>query len=264
MATYNKRGYKTPKEKEEKSTIDGNYIEETPTVEEKDSTTAGVFNTLDETASKTEAWVEKNQKIIFGIVGALALITVGYLMYQKFVAEPKQDEAANALFAPQQNFQKATDEEKAKDSLYNLALKGVGKEIGFVEIANKFSGTDAGNLANYYAGISYLNTGKYAEAISYLEKFSSKDVILSTVTQGAIGDAYSQQNKAKTALEYYLKASEMNKNELTTPRYLLKAAQVELSLNNKAAALKHLTEIKEKYENTPEAQNIDALIGMAQ
>jgi TolA-binding protein len=264
MATYNKRGYKTPKEKEEKSTIDGNFIEETPNVDEKDSATAGVFNTLDETANKTEAWVEKNQKIIFGIVGAIALLTVGYLLYQNFVAEPKQDEAANAMFAAQQNFQKATDGETAKDSLYNLALKGAGKEMGFVEIANKFSGTDAGNLANYYAGISYLNTGKYAEAITSLEKFSSKDIMLSTITQGAIGDAYAQQNKAKTALEYYLKASEMNKNELTTPRYLLKAAQVELSLNNKANALKYLTEIKEKYENTPEAQNIDALIGMAQ
>ncbi len=264
MATYNKRGYKTPKEKEEKSAVDTNYIEDTPNIDEKDSATAGVFNTLDETASKTEAWVEKNQKMIFGIVGAIALITVGYLLYQNFVAEPKQDEGANALFAAQQNFQKATDEETAKDSLYNLALKGSGKDLGFIAIANEFSGTDAGNLANYYAGIAYLNTGKFTEAIAYLEKFSSKDAILSTLTQGAIGDAYSQQNKAKTALEYYLKASEMNVNELTTPRFLLKAAQVELSLNNKADALKHLTVIKEKYENTPEAQNIDALIGMAQ
>jgi tetratricopeptide (TPR) repeat protein len=264
MATYNKRGYKTPKEKEEKSTIDGNFIEETPIIDEKDSTTAGVFNTLDETANKTEAWVEKNQKFIFGIVGAIALITVGYLMYQKFVAEPKQEEGANALFAAQQNFQKAIDGDTAKDSLFNLALKGSGKDLGFVAIADKFSGTDAGNLANYYVGISYLNTGKNAEAIAALEKFSSKDIMLSTLTQGAIGDAYSQQNKAKTALEYYLKAADMNVNELTTPRFLLKAAQVELTLNNKADALKHLTTIKEKYESAPEAQNIDALIGMAQ
>lgn len=61
MATYNKRGYKAPKEKEEK--LDANFIEETPNVDEKDSATAGVFNTLDETASKTEAWVEKIKKL---------------------------------------------------------------------------------------------------------------------------------------------------------------------------------------------------------
>jgi hypothetical protein len=50
MATYNKRGYKTPKEKE---TVDNTFIEDVK-VDEKDSTTAGVFNSLDETASKTE------------------------------------------------------------------------------------------------------------------------------------------------------------------------------------------------------------------
>jgi hypothetical protein len=37
-----------------------------------------------------------------------------------------------------------------------------------------------------------------------------------------------------------------------------------LGLNNKADALKYFTEIKEKYEATPEAANIDALIGLAQ
>ena len=62
MATYNKRGYKAPKEKEEK---DSAYIEDVK-VDEKDSTTAGVFNSLDETASKTEDWVARNQKYIFG------------------------------------------------------------------------------------------------------------------------------------------------------------------------------------------------------
>jgi TolA-binding protein len=65
-------------------------------------------------------------------------------------------------------------------------------------------------------------------------------------------------------LEYYIKASTQNVNELTTPRYLFKAGQTALMLGNKADALKYFTEIKEKYESTPEAQNIDALIGMAQ
>ena len=49
MATYKKK-YK-PK----------NKVEKEQNIEEG-STTAEVFNTLDETASKTEAFVEKNQK----------------------------------------------------------------------------------------------------------------------------------------------------------------------------------------------------------
>jgi tetratricopeptide (TPR) repeat protein len=260
MATYNKRGYKTPKEKVE--TVDANLIEDV-NVDEKDSTTAGVFNSLDETASKTEDWVAKNQKYIFGVVAGIALVTVGYLMYQKFIAEPKEDDAANEMFIAQQNFQKATDGVKS-DSLYNLALKGSEGKFGFVDIADKYSGTSAGNLANYYAGMAYLNTGKYAEAITYLEKFSSEDMVLSALAKGAIGDAYSQQNKPKEALDFYIKASETNKNDFTTPRFLLKAGQTALALGNKADALKYFTEIKEKYEATPEASTIDAMIGLAQ
>lgn len=260
MATYNKRGYKTPKEKEEK--LDNTYLEDV-NVDEKDSTTAGVFNSLDQTASKTEAWVEKNQKIIFGIVGAIALVTVGYLLYQKFVAEPKENEAADAMFTAQMNFQKAVDGVKP-DSLYTLALKGSEGQFGFVDIAENYSGTAAANLANYYAGISYLNTGKYTEAIASLDKFKSDDVVLSALATGAIGDAFAQKNQMKEALDYYIKASEKNKNDFTTPMFLLKAGKASLALGNKADALKYFTEIKEKYDTAPEAQSVDGLIGMAQ
>lgn len=260
MATFNKRGYRTPKEKEDK--LDNTYIEDV-NVDEKDSTTAGVFNSLDETASRTEAWIEKNQKIILSIVGALALITVGYLLYQKFVLEPKETEAAEAMFVAQQNFQQAADGFKS-DSLYNLALNGSEGQFGFIELANEYSGTDAGNLAHYYAGIAFLNTGKYNEAIESLDKFKSDDIVLSALAKGAIGDAFSQKNQANEALEYYVKASETNKNEFTTPLYLLKAGKTALALGKKEDAAKYFTEIKEKYDASPEAQNIDALIGLAQ
>jgi tetratricopeptide (TPR) repeat protein len=260
MATYNKRGYKAPKEKEEK--LDNNFIEDV-NVDEKDSTTAGVFNSLDQTASKTEEWVARNQKYIFGIVTAIAVVTVGYLLYQKFVAQPNEEAAATEMFEAQQNFQKAVDGTKS-DSLFALSLKGSEGKYGFKDIAEKYSGTAAGNLANYYAGIASLNTGKYDDAISYLEKFKSDDAILSVLAVGAIGDAHAQKNQQKEALEYYIKASEMNKNDFTTPRFLLKAGQTSLALGNKADALKYFTEIKEQYESTPEAQGIEGLIGLAQ
>ncbi len=260
MATYNKRGYKAPKEKEEK---DSTFIEDVK-VDEKDSTTAGVFNSLDETASKTEEWVARNQKYIFGVVAAIALVTVSYLMYQKFIVQPKEDEAAMEMFDAQQNFQKAVDAPTSADSLFNLCLKGAKGSLGFVEIADKYSGTSAGNLANYYAGISYLNIGKYAEAITSLESFKSDDMILSTLAVGAVGDAYAQKKQPGEALEKYIAASEMNKNDLTTPRFLLKAGQTALALGKKADALKYFTEIKEKYESTPEGSSVDAMIGLAQ
>lgn len=254
MATFNKRGYKAPKEHE----VNGDVK-----IEEKDSATAGVFTTLDETASKTEAFVAKNQKIIFGVVAAVALFTVGYLVYEKFVAAPKEDEAATEMFQAQQYFQQATDG-VASDSLYKLSLKGAEGKFGFIDIADKYSGTDAGNLANYYAGIAYLNTGKYTEAIDYLKKFKSDDIVLNALSKGAIGDAYSQNNQPKEALENYVKAVEANKNDFTTPRFLLKAGKTALAMGNKKDALKYFTDIKDNFDATPEAASVDVLIGLAQ
>jgi tetratricopeptide (TPR) repeat protein len=261
MATYNKRGFKAPKPTEDK--VDNTYLEDVQ-VDEKNSTTAGVFNTLDETANKTEEWFIKNQKAIFGVVGAIALATVGYILYGKYVSEPKEIEAANELFTSQQNFQQAIDGATASDSLFKVALNGADGKFGFVAIADNFSGTNAGNLANYYAGISYLNIGKNTEAIQYLEKFSSDDIVLSALAKGAIGDAFAQKNQMKEALEYYVKASKMNENDITTPRFLMKAGQTALLLGKKAEALNFFTQIKEKYEISAEARNIDGLIGLAQ
>lgn len=257
MATYSKRGYKAPKEKEVKDTVEDVNIDGT------DSTTEEVFSKLDETASKTEDWVAKNQKIIIGFVGAIALLTVGYLAYQKFIAEPKQLEAADEMFVSQHNFQLAT-EGVASDSLYKLALNGSEGKFGFIKIADEYSGTDAGNLANYYAGIAYLNTGKYAEAIEYLGKFKSEDIVLSALAKGAIGDAYSQKNEQQEALDNYLKAVAANKNDFTTPRFLLKAGKTALALGKKEDALKYFTDIKDNFDTAPEAAQVDALIGMAQ
>lgn len=258
MATYSKRGYKAPKEKEVKDDAVENVM-----IDEKDSATAEVFSKLDETASKTEDWVAKNQKIIIGVVGAITLITVGYFAYQKFIATPKEEDAANEMFVAQSNFEKATNG-VASDSLYKLALNGSEGKFGFVKIADEYSGTAAGNLANYYAGIAYLNTGKYDDAITSLGKFSSDDVMLSALAKGAIGDAYSQKNQPKEALENYIKAAESNKNDFTTPRFLMKAGKVALALGNKEDALKYFTDIKENYENSPEAATVDGLIGLSQ
>ncbi|HTO34617.1 MAG: hypothetical protein RBR78_03170 [Flavobacteriaceae bacterium] len=260
MATYNKRGYKAPKPKEVED-LEGNI-----NIDEKDSTTAEVFGTLDRGASKAEDWFARNQKKIFIALGSVALLAVGYMLYNKFISDPNETEAAEEMFVAQQNFQSALDAApgNAKDSLFNLSLNGADAKFGFLQISKEYSGTDAANLANYYAGIAYLNLGKNSEAIEYLDKFKSDDYILAPLAKGAIGDAFAQREQLKEALEYYVKAARMNENDITTPRFLLKAGQTAYTLGQKTDALKYFTEIKERYESSPEARNIDGLIGMAQ
>lgn len=252
MATYKKRGYK-PKTKAEK----------TEALEEN-STTAEVFNTLDESASRTEEWAVKNQNYIIGAVATIVVVVLGYLAYNKFVAEPKASEAMNEMFKAQQYFEQALNGAAAKDSLYTLSLNGGEGKYGMLDIIDEYSGTPAANLANYYAGMAYYSLNDYTNTVKYLGDFSSKDAMLGPIANGRIGDAFIQLNQPEDALSYYEKAANMNKNDYTTPMFLFKAGNVALSLGKSKKALDHFTTIKENYPSSNEANNIDAFIGKAQ
>ncbi len=251
MATYKKRGYK-PKTKAEKE----EQLEE-------GSATAEVFNTLDEGASKTEAWVEKNQKYILIVVGAVAVCVLGYLGYQQFVQNPKSAEAMNEMYRAQGYFEQALTAEES-DSLYMLALNGGAGKYGFLDIIDNYGSTPAGNLANYYAGMAYLNTNNYQAAIDHLDAFKSDDDMLAPLAKGAIGDAFIQLGQTEEALGYYKEAANMRSNEVTTPRFLLKAGVTALNLGKTGEAVGYFETITEEYSNSLEASDAKVYLGKAQ
>ena len=250
MATYKKRGYKPKTKKEKVEAI------------EEESTTAEVFNTLDESASKTEEWVIKNQNYIFGVVGAVALVVLALIGYNRFIAEPKAEEAMNEMAKAQSYFDEAVNG-TAKDSLFTLALEGGEGKFGMLDIIEQYGSTPAGNLANYYAGMAYLNMNKYEEAIKYLNDFSSDDLMLSPIAKGGIGDAFVQLNQLDEGLEYYEKAFKDNTNDFTTPLYLMKAAKLAMKQGDNKKALDYLGRIKSEFSKSNEAKDIDILIGKA-
>ncbi|MEW7291352.1 tetratricopeptide repeat protein [Aquimarina sp. 2304DJ70-9] len=253
MATYKKRGHKPKNKAEEVEKI------------EDGSTTAEVFNTLDEGASRTEEWVAANQKYILGAVGVIALVILGYLGFQKFIQEPKEQEAANEMFKAQQYFDNAVNgNTSVSDSLYTLALNGGEGKYGFLEIIENYGGTKSANLANYYAGFSYLNMNKYQEAIEYLDNFKSDDQMLGPLALGGIGDAFSQLDQVEEALGYYEKAAKIKTNDFTTPKFLLKSAITAISLNKAEVAISYLERIKEEFPKSVEANQVDVHLGQAQ
>jgi len=256
MATYNKRGHKIPKPKAEK--------DELSNVSEKNSTTAEVFNSLDSGATKIEAWVLKNQKVVYGTVAGIVIIVGVFFANKKFIVEPKQNQAVEQMYQAQQHFSQAINEDNANDSLYNLALNGEGEKMGFLQIIENYKGTDAANLSYYYAGISYLNLHKYKEAIAHLEKFKSNDQLVGPLAIGAIGDAFAQNKQLEEALEYYEKAFSTKTNDLTTPRFLFKAGQVALALEKKQTAHSYFLRIQNEFPTSSEARNIEEYIIFSQ
>ncbi|NAS11392.1 tetratricopeptide repeat protein [Poritiphilus flavus] len=251
MATYKKRGYK-PKNKAEERDLDA-----------QKSTTAEVFSTLDESASRSEQWVAKNQNYILGVIGVIAVAVLGYLAYNQFIQAPKEANAANEMFYPQQYFDRALNNPAERDSLFNLALNGAEGKYGFLDIIDEYKGTKAANLASYSAGMAYLNMQQYQEAISHLENYNSDDAILGALAKGGIGDAFMQLGQPADALGYYENAISHDTNEYTTPKYLYKAGVTAMELDQKDKALTYFQRIKDEFSSSQEANTIDAFIGMA-
>jgi tetratricopeptide (TPR) repeat protein len=204
--------------------------------------------------TKTEQFLENNQKLIGIIIGAIVVVSVGYLSLNKFYLEPRSKDAQDQMFNAQNYFE--------KDS-FNLALNGDGTNPGFLDIIDDFGSTDAGNLAKYYAGVSYLQMGQFDNAITYLKKFSTKDLLLGPVAIGAQGDAQLELGKTEKAIDLYTEAYKMNDNELTTPIYMLKAGELLESSNKKDEALKLYETIKQKFPDSNEGRSIDKYIARA-
>lgn len=247
MGTYKKKGFKA-------KDIAAEQIE---------STTQEVFSSLDETASRSEQWIEKNSKALFTGLIAVAVIILGFLAYNKYVAEPTEKAASNDLAFPRKYFDEAATAGSGIDSLLNLGLEGADGKYGFLDVAQTYSGTKAGNLANYYAGVSYLQLKNYEKAIEYLSKFSSDDIILAPVALGAIGDAFADLEQAEDALEYYEKAANKTANEFTTPLFLFKAGQTALELKKFDKATNLFTKIKDNYSKSDQGKDIDKYINSA-
>ncbi|WKK64793.1 tetratricopeptide repeat protein [Lutimonas zeaxanthinifaciens] len=250
MATYKKRGNKVKK---------GNQAN----IEDQ-STTAEVFNTLDETASRSEQWVEKNQKIIFTGLIVVAGIILAFLAYNKYIVEPKEKEAADELAFPKKYFEQAQSTSVEVDSLYNLSLNGADGKYGLIDIVDNYGGTKAGNLAKYMSGIAFLKTGDYESAIKYLSDFSSDDEMLAALAKGNIGDAFVEIEQPEDALQYYVEAANIKDNNFTSPLYLFRAGNTAMKLGKFGEAEGYYSRIEKDYPKSEEAKNISVYIQRAQ
>lgn len=206
---------------------------------------------LESALTRTEQFIEDNQKKITYVVGALVVLVGAFLAFNRFYLQPKEKEALNQMFMAENYFE--------KDS-FNLAINGDGNYLGFLDIIDDYGMTKSANRAKYYTGIAYLHLGQYEDAIDYLKKFKTDDLLLAPVKTGAIGDAMLELGKTEDALKHYQKAYAETENELTTPVYKMKAARLLESMNKLDEALKLYEEIKKDYPQSAEGTTVDKYI----
>lgn len=211
--------------------------------------------------SKTELWIENNQKILWIILIALLVIGVGIFFINKYKKE-RNEKAMNQSFPQEITFEeqatKAVDFASyyVENENYATALNGDGENVGLLDIVNTYGSTKAGKLAAYYAGVCYVKQGNYTEAIEYLKKYTNDDKVLAPMALGLIGDCYMQLGDQDNAVSYYEKSTKKNPNEFTTPMFLQKLGLTYEIMGNNAKALETYKSLKKDFPNSNEAFEI--------
>jgi len=209
---------------------------------------------MGEKVTRIERFIEENKQLLSYIATGFVVLVGGIVAFREFYQKPRAIEAREAFFQAQIYFE--------QDSL-QLALNGDGQNMGALDVAAEYGGTEAGNLANYYAGIAYLNLGEYENAIRLLDEFKGKDPMLKIVATGAIGDAFMELGQTGEALDYYHKASRISEVGYTTPFYLKKAGLAAEMLSKYDQAVGYYQRIKEEYPESQQGVDIDRYLAFA-
>lgn len=199
---------------------------------------------LAEKLTKTEQFIEQNKKLVFGIGGAIAAVIVGYFLYNYYVTN-QNEEAQSEMYQAVYYFE--------ADSV-DRALNGDGNNLGFIDILEDYSWTDAANLANYYAGACYLKKGEYISAVEHLSNFSASDLVIQSRAYALIGDANMEMGQYEEAASQYKKAAAHHPNQYTSPNYLIKAAIAYEQIQDYKSAYNCYAQITNEFYDSSEYQ----------
>ena len=210
---------------------------------------------VEDALTQSEAFLIKYKNAIIGGVVAVIIIVAGFIMYKNLYAEPREEKAQAALFKGQEYFEQ---------DAYEQALNGdsIGF-VGFLKVADDFSGTKAANLAKAYAGICYAQLGKYEEAVKMLDSFNGKDQMVAPAILGAAGNCYAQLGQLDKAASTLMSAADKADNNTLSPIFLMQAGEILLKQGKYDDAVDAYNKIKDKYFQSYQAMDIDKYIEQA-
>jgi len=204
---------------------------------------------LIEAGHSTQSFLHKYQHYILYVAAGVVVLIGAFFAFKFLYLHPLQEEAMEELYRAELQFEQDSFARALEDP-------GAGYK-GFIDIADDYSMTKAGNLANYYAGISYLNLGRFDAAIVYLNDYKPAGEFTPIMKYGALGDAYSELGETDKAIAAYKKAIASEDNEFLTPYYMKKLAMYYRSLVKTTEAESIFKELKDKYPTSTMAQDVE-------
>ena len=196
-------------------------------------------------------FIEQNQRLVLLVVGILLVVVAAFGAY-RYLQTSQDAEAQEEMISAVRYFE--------ADSL-NRALNGDGSFLGFLDIAEEYSGTNAANMAEYYAGIIYFRIGDVTTALDYLQGVDGRGTMMEAAVYQAIGYCHEQLEEWEDAAKSFEQAATTPGESSLTPGLLLKAGQNYEDAGMASDALEVYQKIKEDYPRSPEAIIIEKYIG---
>ena len=191
--------------------------------------------------SNTEKFVDKYRNALTIGLGAIVVVVLGFLAYQRFMVEPRIKKSHNE--------KTMTDDQslriEAGQSSDSVIVSGLTDYLA----AN--SDNPAAPRAAFQLGIAQRNLGKYQEALSTLESLQMENDVLTPLLEANIGDCYVELGNLESAIEHFAKgadrASQGKAEGALAPYCLYKQATATLEQGNTESARDLLLRIINEY-----------------
>ena len=211
-----------------------------------------------EAVSKTEQFFQQNGKNVVIALVVVVLLVVGGYLYKSLVIDSNEQKASEMIVEAQDRF-------AGENPDFALALNGDENGAGFLEVAEQYGSTAAGNIANHYAGICYLRLGDLENAEKYLAQYDAVDELAGEVVNaqnlGLRGDIAVEKGEYEAAVALYKKAVAASENIFTAPLYLYKQVLAYAALGNKAEAQKCFETLQSNYPMSAEVRDAEKVLG---
>ena len=193
------------------------------------------------------------KKLIIWGGSAFVLIVAGLLGYF-YYTQSQEQKAQRLLGVAEQHFRQGD---------YRVALDGSDSTltIGFAQIADNFPFTDASNLATYYSAVCEYKLGNPEKSLDYIKDYDVPDGILGVGPISLHATLLDEVGKHEEAANMYIKASEWDENDSTTPYNLYQAASSYFQAKNYKQSRRLVEQILNQYADSDQAADAEKLKG---
>ncbi len=199
--------------------------------------------------SKTLQYFEVYKNQVYA-AAAVIVILIAAIVYFAGQSKTKQIEATAALSKASQQYH---------SSNFNAVIQGsnVPGIPSLAEVADKYSGTEAGEIARIFLANSYFYTGDVENALKHYKKYSGSNKLYKASSLAGMAACYEANGEFEKAAKYFRDAANTYSNNVLNSQYLLSSAINYIKTNDYKSAKSLLETLKDQYAQSQEARDAD-------